>query len=368
MAMKFIELRWLDFLEKGMVYGLPNHFKGNFLDDIEYFSEKDNKLIRKGVIHRFPKKLIKKISTLGSLSTSGVRIEFNTTAKAIEIKCSFPKKGNVENMSPLAQGGMDVLINGKSWLIFLSNDVQKIVLPENIDSTRISLIFPTYSTCKLDYIKLFKPGDSDPMPRDPELLKDGAPVIFYGSSITQGGCSTRPSLSYSQQLCENLSLNYINFGVSGVGYGEIEVAEYLASFNHASLFVLDWGANLLSPEHKDLLEQRYRPFWEKIHKSNPTTPILFVGLQNYVQELVDPLISKPYIQKKRDFIENEANEACKMINEGKKRHLFSYCDGNSIIDLNSMHMTVDGVHPNDLGHSKYAEILEWKVIELLENL
>ena len=34
-------------------------------------------------------------------------------------------------------------------------------------------------------------------------------------------------------------------------------------------------------------------------------------------------------------------------------------NSDSIISLNDIEMTIDGVHPNDLGHRRYAEMLEW---------
>ncbi len=41
------------------------------------------------------------------------------------------------------------------------------------------------------------------------------PVVFYGSSITQGGCASKPGCSYQSILSRRLQFDYINLGFSG---------------------------------------------------------------------------------------------------------------------------------------------------------
>ncbi|MBD3351060.1 MAG: hypothetical protein GF364_06205, partial [Candidatus Lokiarchaeota archaeon] len=237
----------------------------------------------------------------------------------------------------------------------------RIILPKSNHKRRITLVLPTYAPCKIRSIILEKVKGEKPVERYDNFKGKGKPVIFYGSSITQGGCTSRPALAYPQLLSEKIGFDYLNFGISGAGFGEPEMADFISSFNHASLFILDWGANLLKPEYQDLLERRYEPFWRKIHKQNPKTPILFIGLQNYYQELIEAPITRAYIRYKRDFIEKKANEACLEINKTNESSLFTYMKGTEILGLEDIGNTVDGVHPNDLGHKKYAEIIEKKI-------
>jgi lysophospholipase L1-like esterase len=379
---------WKQILEKGFVYGIPFHFQGKFLQNIAYFDEKeDKKNLENGIINRFPQKLVKKFSYLKHLSinTSGVRIEFESFAKAISIDATFPKVGPMENMCELAQRGLEILVDGKVLTsIFSSKKSWKsqINIPSSEKSHRISLVFPLYAPCIIKSITFFGFKGKDPAPfkREPEYLKDERPIIYYGSSITQGGCTSRPSLAYPNILSESLGLNFINLGLSGSGCGEPEIAEYVSSIKNSSLFVLDWGANLLDPSHGTRLEDRYRNFWQKIHKENPSTPILFVNMLKNEREVLDPELVKPYIESKRRFIEKEANYAIEVIQKEKEAFdklkggdpninpgNFGYIDGATIIGENNMDLMVDGSHPNDLGHKKIAELLEWKIIELLGN-
>ena len=50
------------------------------------------------------------------------------------------------------------------------------------------------------------------------------PVVFYGTSITQGGCASRPGMSYTAIVGRKLNLDFVNQGFSGNGLGEPEVA------------------------------------------------------------------------------------------------------------------------------------------------
>jgi hypothetical protein len=43
------------------------------------------------------------------------------------------------------------------------------------------------------------------------------PVVYYGTSITQGGCASRPGMSYQAILGRRLNVDFANFGFSGAG-------------------------------------------------------------------------------------------------------------------------------------------------------
>ncbi len=44
------------------------------------------------------------------------------------------------------------------------------------------------------------------------IYKNGPPLIFYGTSITQGGCASRPGLAYTNIISRKLDRLY-QFGV-----------------------------------------------------------------------------------------------------------------------------------------------------------
>ena len=370
MRQKSISLDWTSLVERDFVFGVPNIRHATIIEN-RYFKKKNTKKTRKGRIYRFPTSLVKQFRYLKDRSrcTSGFRVEFITDSKSLEINAKWPRVSKMENMSPLAQQSIDILVDGKHWTLVSPASCKlpnRFMLPNDKEEHKITIVFPTYAPVKLRGLSLYRTGDGYPKKTSFEGAGSDKPVIFYGSSITQGGCATRPSLAYPHRLCQRLRLNYMNFGLSGAGRGETEIAEYIASFSDARLFILDWGANLLAPEHQNALERRYRNFWKVIHEKNPETPILFIGLQHYFHGLIDSRAARKWIESKRQFIKQEAEAACSEVNEGRDAPLFDYVDGPSIISYNDIGCTVDGTHPNDLGHKKYVDMLEWKVINLLQ--
>ena len=96
------------------------------------------------------------------------------------------------------------------------------------------------------------------------------PVLFYGSSITQGGCASRGGLSYQAMLGRALNLDFVNLGFSGNGRGEPEVARAVAEVD-ASCFVIEFAQNCPTVEE---LRERYTPFLEVVRAAHPRTPIV----------------------------------------------------------------------------------------------
>ena len=180
------------------------------------------------------------------------------------------------------------------------------------------------------------------------------PVVFYGTSITQGGCASRPGLSYQAMLARDLNLDYANFGFAGKGRCELEVAEALAEVE-ACCFVLDVGQNTSAEQ----LRQRFKPFMDFLREAQPQTPLLATTPIFYNQELW----SEEYQQRvgeKRDIIRAEV-EARKQEGDGGV-HLLEAAD---FLGADFTDGAVDGSHPNDLGFARMAEGMRPRLAEIL---
>src|SRR5690606_23832370 len=73
------------------------------------------------------------------------------------------------------------------------------------------------------------------------------PVVFYGTSITQGGCASRTGMVHTAILGRWLDCGVINLGFSGNGKMEPEMADLLAELD-PSVYVLDCLPNMNSSE------------------------------------------------------------------------------------------------------------------------
>ena len=109
---------------------------------------------------------------------------------------------------------------------------------------------------------------SNPLVDSPRREK---PVVFYGTSITQGGCASRPGMAYPNQLSRMLDRQIINLGFSGNGQLDLEIAEVMADID-ASCFVMDCLPNVTVSQ----MDEKYFRFLEIIREKKSDIPILLV--------------------------------------------------------------------------------------------
>ncbi len=167
------------------------------------------------------------------------------------------------------------------------------------------------------------------------------PVIFYGSSITQGCCTCHPGNDYEGHLSRWLDCNFLNLGFSGSAQGEALMAEYVASLD-ASVFVIDYDHNAPDLEH---LKKTHCAFYEIVRKKNPNTPII--------------LLSRPDWGN-YDLGENHSERRAVIYDTYKKakknRENVWFIDGEKLFDKKDIDAcTVDTCHPNDLGFYRMAK-------------
>src|SRR4051812_39703455 len=90
------------------------------------------------------------------------------------------------------------------------------------------------------------------------------PIVVYGTSITQGGCASRPGMAHTAILGRRLDRPVINLGSSGDGKIEPELAGSLAELDPAA-YVLDCLPNMTAEE----VEARVEPFVGALRAAAP---------------------------------------------------------------------------------------------------
>lgn len=162
-------------------------------------------------------------------------------------------------------------------------------------------------------------------------------VVFYGSSITQGGCASRTGTSYVNMLGRMLDCSILNLGFSGNGKGEQEMAEYIAGIPMDAL-VLDYDYN--APD-VNYLRQTHLPFLKTILQTQPGLPVVIVTKPDFD--------SDPQSAKRRAVIQESYNWA-------KAQGIpCAFIDGETLFNGPMRDAcTVDGCHPNDLGFYRMA--------------
>ncbi|MBR4260274.1 MAG: SGNH/GDSL hydrolase family protein [Kiritimatiellae bacterium] len=164
------------------------------------------------------------------------------------------------------------------------------------------------------------------------------PVVFYGTSITHGGCCSRPGLSFVNIVGRDLDVPVVNLGFSGSGVMEFEMSEHLARID-ASCYVLDclWNMDIRGTPRS--VEANYEPFIRNLRAKRPDVPIVMA-------EQCDVYCGGPNTKDK--YIKSLYD---KLVAEGWKNLVYLPKDGMYTGDIEG---TVDGCHPNDWGMMSLA--------------
>ena len=130
----------------------------------------------------------------------------------------------------------------------------------------VMLHFPTYSDVKSLYIGVAEGSRIE----HSAPYRYSKPVVYYGSSITQGACASRPGNAYQAIISNDLDCDFINLGFSGSALAEEAITDYINSLD-MSVFVMDYDHNAPNPEH---LERTHEAFFKKIRASHPDLPVI----------------------------------------------------------------------------------------------
>jgi lysophospholipase L1-like esterase len=177
----------------------------------------------------------------------------------------------------------------------------------------------------------------------PDRYRERKPVVFYGTSILQGGCASRPGMAYPSIVGRKLDWPIVNLGFSGNGKTEPEMAQVLAELEPAA-YVLDSLPNLEVAQVKERVE----PFIAALRAKHPQTPIVLVENVNYTDT--------GFIESRRSKVA-EANTYLRKLYDRLKAagdHRLAYVHASHLLGGDGED-TVDGTHPTDLGFMRMAE-------------
>jgi len=180
------------------------------------------------------------------------------------------------------------------------------------------------------------------------------PVVIYGTSITQGGCASRPGLSYPAILGRRLNVPVINLGFSGNGKAEPEVAQLVAELD-PSVFVLDPLGNLFPAQ----VAERLPAFIEILREHHPDVPIMLC------ENVIYPTVRNFADRRQRVEASNKFLNAIydERVARGD-RNIYRIPASDLTSDFGDT--TVDGTHPSDLGFLRMADTFEPHLRKVLE--
>lgn len=291
-----------------------------------------------------------------STQPAGGRIRFRSDSSTVVLRLEWPHPPDMRNMHSFGQSGVDVYVGDQYWDTAVPD---KTAAPGKVYEHAyfkgqpramrdITIYLALYSPVKVLEIGL----DRDAVVDSPRPFAVAAPVVYYGTSITQGGCASRPGMSYQAILGRKLNLDQVNLGFSGSGKGEAAVARAVAEIN-ASVFVLDFSQNNPNVES---LAQVYDPFIGILRQRHPDTPIVAITPIYAANEATGARKN----EQMRALIRKVVSQRI----AAGDTHL-QLVEGTDLLGASRVDGLVDGTHPNDLGFQWMAEGLAERLRTIL---
>lgn len=300
---------------------------------------------------------------------SGLQLKFKTDSLRILIEVELANKHDMCHMPATGQCGFDLYVYDNKVKDYVLHNTSIYPINQKKYRAEMSLFylhtkqkkmrkyilnFPLYQKVKSLKIGLCK--DSITLPVS---YKNAGKIVIYGTSITQGGCVSRPGIMHSNILSRWLDMEVYNQGYSGSANLELIMASFISKLKNQKLLIIDAEANagcsLIMKEHLELFLQTY-------FKYNPKVPVLIVSRCLFNLDLFD----NKRIKLRNYYQRYILNVIDKFNNEGYKLY---FLDGSKFFDgykLNFTEFSVDGIHPTDFGNYLIAKHYYEAIINILK--
>lgn len=288
--------------------------------------------------------------------TAGGRIRFKTDSSEIHINAVVHFVSRMSHMAFTGSSGFDLYQKTDDGYKYLSTFFPPVDIDDGCEFKASAFVgegevrdytinFPLYCGVKSLEIGLKEGSVTEKAPS----YKNKKRIVYYGSSITQGGCASRPGNAYQSIVTRYFDCDHLNLGFSGSAKGEIPMAEYIRDLNGVDVFVCDYDHNAPTAEH---LRETLLPFVKKIREKKQDIPVIFMS-----RPQPNPT---PDDLTRRDIVKN----AYSSLKENGDGNVY-FIDGTKIIDgISKDSATVDNCHPNDFGFMCMARA----VIDMLEKI
>ena len=291
-----------------------------------------------------------------ALNTAGGRVRFSTDSPFVAVHAEMANICRMDHMAFTGIYGFDLYERIGDEEVYIGTFRPSVGMENGYESKLAlrgegrreeTVNFPLYNGVDRLFIGI-QDGCGVSAPR---AYAHPVPVVYYGSSITQGGCASRPGNSYQAMITRMLDCDHINLGFSGSAKGEEAIVNFMAGLE-MSVFVCDYDHNAPDPEH---LRCTHLPLYRAIRAKHPDLPIILLSKPDHLFE--------PETDVRREIILETYRTA---LAEGDEH--ITFIDGATIFEGDMADScTVDTCHPNDLGFYRFSKTLEPVLSKLLKN-
>ena len=335
------------------VFYNPLKCKKLVVEGLPFFSKENN-------YYRVPKNYKDKVTDavfwLAGMPSGG-QIRFKTNSKKIIVRLKNFGDYQMCHMASTGQQGVDLYYRVKgekeykfftcSKFPFPSIDIKDTLFDaDNKQDKEIIINLPLYEGLESIEIGI----EQDAYLKKPKKHKKEGRVVVYGTSVTQGGCASRPGMSWTNILSRKLDVEFVNLGFSGSGLGEKELAELITTIDNVSLLVLDYEANGGATGD---MEHNLEQFIDILRSKFKEVPLVVVSKHIFAVDIY----KEKDMERRRFYYHFQKDMVDKKKSQGDNNIYF--IDGSLLYGKKDIfEMTVDGLHPTDLGFYMIAKYLE----------
>tara|TARA_A100001015_G_C15020414_1_gene727701 strand:- start:1604 stop:2593 length:990 start_codon:yes stop_codon:yes gene_type:complete len=288
---------------------------------------------------KYKNKIRKEVWSL-SENNAGINIHLSTNSKILKLEWSVKLDFKMNHMTDTGVKGLDIYecIDNKwcynSTGLPIGSNNEHLIKFKNTKRKILCIYLPLYDTVTKLNIGI---DDSSNL----TFLKNkNKPIVFYGTSITQGGCASRPGMAHTNILSRKTNDPIINLGFSGNGHLEESIGRILREIN-ARCFVIDCLPNVNTSQ----IKSNVIPLVKSIRniEKGYQCPIIF---------LEQPIIHDQYIDEDVVYKNRILLQQIKECDKLGLRDIHLIDQNGSLGSDNET--TVDGIHYNDIGFLRYA--------------
>lgn len=278
-------------------------------------------------------------------NTAGGRVRFKTDSKTVSIIPKMENPGKMPHFALTGSTGFDLYTKEDASYNYHGTFTPCFDIVDGYESRLsfedkklrdITINFPLYS----DVCEMLVGIETGSLLEAGDLYADAAPMVYYGSSITQGGCASRAGSSYQGFISRRFDRDFINLGFSGNARAEDAMIEYISGLD-MSVYIHDYDHNAPDVAH---LAATHEKMFKAVRAAHPDIPVVIMSRPKYYLTGEET--------ERLSVIRNTYENA---IGAGDKN--IYMLDGRQLMQYAGNEGTVDNCHPTDLGFASMAKVL-----------
>ena len=283
------------------------------------------------------------------LNTAGGRVRFSSDSLYVGIRAVMPHIQRSDHFAMTGSAGFDLFVDDPETGISrfhrafrmdvnIKDGYEAILKFKERKLRHFTIHFPSYSNVRTLLVGL----QQDAALGEGMKYRDVLPIVYYGSSITQGACASRPGNTYQNIISRRFGLDYINLGFSGSGKAEDLIVDYMAGLK-MSAFVSDYDHNAPNEAH---LQATHCKMYQKIRAAHPDIPYIMISRVDFDCDYKHNILRRDIIMDTYRYARAQGDQNV------------YYIDGAGVFRNDYVDMcTVDGCHPTDLGFALMADAI-----------